>query len=685
MVDFRRWITALAVLALFAGLASAQVGGTTQTQLTCSTNVSATPQLRAEGYTEQTGDITITCTGGTPVTPGNLIPTVNITVFLNTAVTSRLLPQSGISNNISEALLMIDEPGSGVPGVVPGFGPTAGQRICGVGGTFFGPTVTASIGSSSGIAASPLTGCSEFATNLNGVTVATDTFQGTVAVAAASPGANVFQGIVSGNSVTFFGVPVLAPVSTGTARVFRFTNIRANATALGGGSAAGATPVVASIAVSNSAALPITNPTPTVGFVQAGLSTSVGSATNRQQCVSSTRTSVSTLTFTENFGTAFKTRVVAQFNTPFAGQGFPTSVAPGNQNVPGSIYNSESNFVLPVPGGGTAGLADFGTRLKATFNNVPTGVRIFVSVANVVNNALAIVAPAVPGGSAANSTTTPYALLVSSESGVDGNQLTNTTGFFPSVSATDNASGPVGIAEVPLVNGTGTAVWEIVNTSPSSIDTIKFGVYTTFVANVAQNLPPPGTATVNLSFAPTPPSFTATSGAAASSTLTIPRFIADPNAPKNILAINVCRTILLYPFITNQAGFDTGIAIANTSTDPFGTGPQAGACTLNWYSGAGSPPPTTTPSIASGTVYTALASTTVAGFQGYMIAVCTFQYAHGFAFISDLGARNLAMGYLALVIPDPPSQANGVRNASSYGCNSTGSDIPCGAGEGDGH
>ena len=36
-----------------------------------------------------------------------------------------------------------------------------------------------------------------------------------------------------------------------------------------------------------------------------------------------------------------------------------------------------------------------------------------------------------------------------------------------------------------------------------------------------------------------------------------------------------------------------------------------------------------------------------------MFAVCNFQYAHGFAFISDVGARNLAMGYLAVVIPDP--------------------------------
>jgi hypothetical protein len=42
-----------------------------------------------------------------------------------------------------------------------------------------------------------------------------------------------------------------------------------------------------------------------------------------------------------------------------------------------------------------------------------------------------------------------------------------------------------------------------------------------------------------------------------------------------------------------------------------------------------------------------------------MIAVCRFQYAHGFAFVSDLGARNLAMGYLALIIPDPSSSSNG--------------------------
>ena len=45
-----------------------------------------------------------------------------------------------------------------------------------------------------------------------------------------------------------------------------------------------------------------------------------------------------------------------------------------------------------------------------------------------------------------------------------------------------------------------------------------------------------------------------------------------------------------------------------------------------------------------------LASAGFPNFNGYIFALCNFQYAHGFAFISDIGARNLAMGYLALVV-----------------------------------
>lgn len=635
MVSFRRYILAFTILALFAGLASAQVIG--QNQLTCATNVSVTPTLRSEGYTEQTGDITLNCTGGVALAPGAQIPAVNMQIFLNTAVTSRLLPQTNVSNNISEALILIDEPGSGLPG----YGPSLAQKIC--------PT--------------PLTGCTQYV-GTTGVTL------GTAVDGPASTvfGANVMQGVVSGNSVTFFGVPVLPPVTAGASRVYRITNIRANASALSGGSAAGATPVIASISISGATSLLITNPTPTIGFVQAGLTASAGSATNFNQCTSSTRAGVNLLTFTENFGTAFKTRVAAQSNTVYAGQ-----INNPIQNVPGSIYNSESNLVVPVSASQIAGLADYGTRLKASFANIPAGVRLWVSTSNVSNLALASTAPAVPGGSAANTGQTTYVQLVSSETVNAGNA--GVSGFFPSVPSTDTSStGGVPIVEIPVSStGTATAVWEVINTNPNAIDSFRVGVYITYSANVAQNSPPAGTATVNLSFAPTPTAaFSASAGAAASSTLPIPRFIQDTAAARNIFNVNICRTVLLYPYITNTSGYDTGYAIANTTSDPFGTGAQSGSCKLNWYQGTTNPPQGDTGNIASGTVYANLASIAVPGFgsggpagSGYMIAVCNFQFAHGFAVIQDLGGRNFGMAYLALVIPDPGTGSRGANPLSA--------------------
>jgi hypothetical protein len=652
MVDFRRLAIAMALLAVVAGLASAQV------PLTCQTNVAVTPTLRGEGYTEQTGDITLICTGGANPVVGTVIPQVNIILFFNTAVTSRLLPISAASN-VSEALLLLDDPGSGVAsyyGTGIPFGTNAAQIMC----------------------TTPTTGCIEY---VQTVTPTNGPFAGVAtAVASSNPtaavtGQNVFQGLVSGNTITFFGVPVLAPVTTGATRTIRITNARVNATTLGGGSAAGATPVIASISISGSTSLQISNATPTVGFVQGGLTASVVSgAAQRQQCSSDTKVFVNTLKFAENFPTAFKTRISAQANTSYAGQGVPGNGLP-TQNIPGAIYNSESNFVFPITGqaGQTAGLADFGTRLRAVFNNVPTGVRIFVSTVNVNNGALQVAAPTPPGGSVANSTTPiTYAQLVSSETISDG----TATGFFPGVASSDLGpnGGNVPIAEIPITNGSGSAVWEVVNTNPNSNESVSFAVYETFSANVAQNSPAPGTVSVNLSFAPAPPTYSASSSAAASSSLAIPRFISDPNAAKNIFTINLCRTILLYPYVTNIQGFDTGLAIANTTTDPFGTGAQAGSCTLNWYQGTNNPAAGNTGTIASGTIYTTLASTAVPGFNGYMIAVCNFQFAHGFAFVSDVGARNLAMGYLALIIPDPGTGSRGA-NPLSAASNGTGENI----------
>ncbi len=125
----------------------------------------------------------------------------------------------------------------------------------------------------------------------------------------------------------------------------------------------------------------------------------------------------------------------------------------------------------------------------------------------------------------------------------------------------------------------------------------------------------------------------------------------------NVSAPGVCsdsstKSYIMFPFLTNQAGFDTGFSIANTTSDPFGTTPAAGACTLNFF-GAFAPAAINTGNIAAGTTYTSLVSSAAPNFQGYMVASCNFPLAHGFAFISDLGARNLAMGYLPFNICSP--------------------------------
>ncbi|HWB86746.1 MAG TPA: hypothetical protein VG675_21555 [Bryobacteraceae bacterium] len=623
MADFRRWITALSGLALFVGMASAQVNtGGGNGAFTC--NATVVPNaLRAEGMTEQVGDIVLSCTGGTPIADGAQIPQANITVFLNTNVTSRLL-----SGSASEALLMIDEPNSGQPG----FGPSLPLTLC----------------------TTPTMGCQAFVgTATNPITSATQAGAAVTTSGGTVPASNVFQGIVSGNSVTFFGVPIQPPATAGVSRVYRITNVRGNASALGGGAASGVSQAIASVSIAGPTSVLVNNSTLVVGYVQNGLSSSVRSATGGsfstvgvQQCVSLSQSPIAVLRFSELFGTAFKSQYALVAN------GSAPSTA--GQNVPGQIYNSESNFLLPI-GSATAGFADYGTRLKAVFNNIPSGARLFVTTRNLTSSGAPFVLTA--SGLPAPPATASIANLVSSET------ISNSGGLTPV-----NQSSTV--SEIPVVNGSATAVWEVVSTNPSTNENFDFGVEITTVANPGSNSPAVGTATVNMSFAPTPPAFSASSGVSASSTLPIPRF-ADTSTARNLFSVNVCRTVLLFPFVTNQAGFDTGVAISNTSTDPFGTTPQAGTCTLNFY-GASAPAAITTGSVASGTSYTALASTSAPGFQGYMIAVCNFQYAHGFAFISDVGARNLAMGYLALVIPDP---GIGARPAANLGANSGGEQL----------
>jgi hypothetical protein len=159
----------------------------------------------------------------------------------------------------------------------------------------------------------------------------------------------------------------------------------------------------------------------------------------------------------------------------------------------------------------------------------------------------------------------------------------------------------------------------------------------------------------------------------------IPRYDdpLQPATPGNFLNVSKCVTNLLFPWAANTDTFDTGVAIANTSMDPFtpATLGQSGAITFYGYaqfpSGGTAPAPITftTPVIEAGNTFAGTASGTLtgfAGFRGYVIAVCQFQFAHGFAFITGTygsSAPVVAEGYMALVIPDP-SVVGGARKAA---------------------
>jgi hypothetical protein len=142
-----------------------------------------------------------------------------------------------------------------------------------------------------------------------------------------------------------------------------------------------------------------------------------------------------------------------------------------------------------------------------------------------------------------------------------------------------------------------------------------------------------------------------------------------------VFAITPCQTSLLYPYIQTSRGWNTGIAISNTGSDPFGTLGQANSCTFYFYGGTPSdtnpiPTPATipafnTPVIPPGSTWANVASNMGAiAFQGYAIAQCNFRYAHGYAFVAgSISTSYVAQSYLALVLdggalPAAPRSAN---------------------------
>jgi hypothetical protein len=238
---------------------------------------------------------------------------------------------------------------------------------------------------------------------------------------------------------------------------------------------------------------------------------------------------------------------------------------------------------------------------------------------------------------------------------------------WPQTSAVDSGSGVTGSflnkASQSAKGDTVIYVYSAVNQAASDVSGEKFVITVT--------------AAVNVTLSGTPNDFGTSSGQGqmfppVTPTGTRPRYNhpLEPVPAATWLTVAPCTTNLLFPWVVNTSptGVDTGLAISNTSSDPYATIGQTGTCavnlfptdltTLNGVSGGGVITVTTAP-LAPGSVWRATLSGTAAfaGKGGYIIAVCNFQFGHGFAFITDnFGTglpSNLAQGYLALTIPDP--------------------------------
>jgi hypothetical protein len=236
---------------------------------------------------------------------------------------------------------------------------------------------------------------------------------------------------------------------------------------------------------------------------------------------------------------------------------------------------------------------------------------------------------------------------------------------------------------VVLSNGNYVFVYELASTTRDEVEGASFTFSITTTGAITTQLAPV-TASVTLApntpASPPPyPAFTyATSGPNQE----------EPFYPLTLITFLGCQTDLLFPYVTNYTSggsalgnWDTGIVVANTSSDPFasettilgdvtaGATPTAGSCTFYVYaSTSGSLTPsadaspvhifTRSPVYTGGVDSFLLSSTPAKGTPaGYMIAVCNFLDGTGYALIADnangLGNWGVMGNYLAYVIPNP--------------------------------
>ncbi len=307
-----------------------------------------------------------------------------------------------------------------------------------------------------------------------------------------------------------------------------------------------------------------------------------------------------------------------------------------------------------------------------------------------------------------NSKSGAFAILATTNSATGAGKPNYARSSFHVRCSKGNAGGGYWV-ELPDA-ATETAAWEVVRDNVSAQDDLTFAWALTYDEYSLPSLDAgstfsPVTITGNIG-----PISTLAAAALLNSTAVpatdaaVVRFAHTPSpSPVNVV-VDHCVTTLLFPYVTNVVGFETGIAISNTSLDtawnltdpppaaltaaigaggvlanfgtaanpmPYNTTPQAGPCNLYLFGSASAVSmatttpsmvqaiaSSTTPSVSAGQLFADTLTTIFAlnggrspvRMSGYVIARCGFQFGHGYAYLVDPSGR--PEGYLALIIPD---------------------------------
>jgi hypothetical protein len=395
----------------------------------------------------------------------------------------------------------------------------------------------------------------------------------------------------------------------------RISSIRGNVTQLGLPSEGNVIQIDAIVSTEPPSTLSVGVPSVTIGFSRLSLiSEGVSDAINGLQCVDLNEEDQPYLTIREGFASAWKT-----------------------QGVPSDAKNTfwESGYYATNSENGAGASQE--TQFQLSFGTIPDDVTLQLD-------------EEIDDGDS----------LVLTLLKVNGTTINSLCGGTPG-----------DLVTVSHVGGAATAVYGVCDNNPNAREEIDIPLPVSWVVD---DTPDVGAGTVTISYWPLNGSQVSSKNVSAGGDRE-PRFVDTASSPQEFVSVTKCVTTLLFPFVTNQSGFDTGMAISNTSEDwgLSGIDGQDGGCEVH-YIGTDTqdntpPVDVTTEDVVAGEQLIWLLSSGgshglvgAAMFQGYVLAACDFQYAHGYAFITDGfggGIPALAQGYLALVIPADRGISNG--------------------------